>query len=88
MTNDLIFNFILMNKPREQSSASMGKKEFAVMLAVLAGLSAVLEPKNPLDPTGQTGFQLRGTGTTALVDREATKQEVTVKNNFGQDAGW
>lgn len=77
-----------MNKPREQSSASMGKKEFAVMLAVLAGLAAVLEPKNPLDPTGQTGFKLRGTGTEALVGREAVKKQVIVKDNFGQGAGW
>jgi len=76
-----------MNTP-QASDNSVGPKGVIFYAAALLSLAALLESKNPQDPTGQTGFQLRDSGTTALVDREAHKHGITVQGNFGQDAGY
>ena len=78
-----------MNSPRNNASAPTSTRERVIAVAILAALACVLEPKNPSDPTGQTGFQLRG-GTSALLDRESAKprQSRPVESNFGQDAGY
>lgn len=81
----MIYYLILfMNTPR--SSANSVKTTHVLLYAgVLAALSVILSPKNPHDPTGQSGFTLRGTA--ALINNEAAKAGLPMAPS-NQNTGW